>query len=286
MPELPEVQTVVNHLARKLPGKVFLNCQVKVTKMVSQNFREQILNFKVKTVKRRAKMIVIKSVKDKYLIIHLKMTGQLIYVDKKGEAVGGGHPIKSEDFDITKPNKFTHIILNFKDASQLLFHDVRKFGWMKIVNSNQYSVISNKHGIEPLSKDFTLNKFKEILKRRSNLKIKQLLLMQDLIVGLGNIYVDESLFEAKIYPVRLAKTLKLDEIKRLHQSIIKKLKQAIKLGGTSVNTFVSASGERGKFVEKLKVYGRSGQKCFRCKSTLVKTKIGGRGTVYCKICQK
>ena len=286
MPELPEVQTVVNHLAKKIIGKVFFDCEVKVSKMVSSKFKNKIKNLKIKTVTRRAKMIVIELIEDKYLMIHLKMTGQLVYVDKQGRSAGGGHPINSENFDIIKPNKFTRIILKFKDGSQLLFHDVRKFGWIRLVDKVEGDKIIRKFGAEPLSKEFTLVKFKEILKRRPNLKIKQFLMIQELIAGIGNIYADESLFNSHISPLRQVKSLKTVEIRSLHQSIIKKLRQAIKLGGTSVNTFVSSSGQRGRFAGKLKVYGRGGQKCVRCKSILKKIKIGGRGTVYCGKCQK
>lgn len=286
MPELPEVQTVVSHLAREIKGKVFSDCQVKVSKMVNPKFKGKIQKAKVKSVNRRAKMIVIKLSNNQYLLVHLKMTGQLVFVDRQGKAAGGGHPIKSSNFEITKPNKFTRIILKFKDGSRLLFHDVRKFGWMKIVNQSEYRRIINQFGIEPLSKEFTVKKFQEILKKRPNLKIKQFLMNQELIAGIGNIYADESLFDAKIKPLRQVKSLKPAEIKRIHQSIIKKLKEAIKSGGTSVSTFVSASGERGKFVEKLKVYKRAGKKCKRCQNVLKRVKIGGRGTVYCSKCQK
>jgi formamidopyrimidine-DNA glycosylase len=251
-----------------------------------ENFRSMIKNLKVKSVSRRAKIIVIELTGDKFLLVHLKMTGQLIYVDRAGRASGGGHPINSKDIDLHKPNKFTRIILDFKDSSHLLFHDVRKFGWMKIVDKKQLAKINEQFGVEPLSGEFTLKKFKEILERRPNLKIKQLLMTQELIAGIGNIYADESLFAAGISPLRQAKTLKPAEIKKLHQAIVKKLKAAVKLGGTSVNTFVHPSGERGRFVEKLKVYGRGGQKCLRCKSILKKIKLAGRGTVYCPNCQK
>lgn len=286
MPELPEVQTIVNHLAKKLPGKVFSDCQIKVSKMVNQGFKSKIKNKKVKSVKRRGKMIIIELIGEQFLLVHLKMTGQLVFVDKKGKATGGGHPIKSKDFNITKPNKFTHIILKFKDGSQLLFHDLRKFGWMRIVDKLDMLNKLDKFGVEPLSKEFTLKKFQEILKKRPKLKIKQLLMIQELIAGIGNIYTDESLFEAKISPLKSVKSLKSNEVERLHQSIIKKLKEAIKFGGTSVNTFVSSSGKRGRFMEKLKVYHRGGQRCLHCGLILSKIKISGRGTVYCKKCQK
>jgi len=286
MPELPEVQTVVNHLARKIQGKVFLNSVVKVPKMVSFKFKEQIKQKKVLKVFRRAKLIVMELTDHKYLLVHLKMTGQLIFVDLLGQATGGGHPINSQGFNLTKPNKYTHIILTFTDQSQLLFHDVRKFGWLKVVDSHELEKIFLKHGLEPLSKEFTIKKFKEILVKKPNVKIKQFLLNPELIAGIGNIYADESLFKAKISPLRTVKTLRESEIKRLHQAIICKLKEAIKHGGTSVNTFVSSSGKRGKFADKLKVYGRKGQKCFKCGSILQKIKVGGRGTVYCRQCQK
>lgn len=286
MPELPEVQTIVNHLAKKIEGKVFLGAEVRVKKMVSPDLKKKIKGLRIKTVMRRAKMIVMELSDNQYLLVHLKMTGQLVYVDKQGQVSGGGHPVKSEDYNLAKPNKFTRIILKFKDNSQLLFHDVRKFGWIKLVNKEEGDEVIRGYGVEPLSKDFTLENFQDILERRSNLKIKQLLMAQELIAGIGNIYADESLFEAKISPLRQAKTLKSEEVVRLHQSIIKKLKEAIKLGGTSINTFVHPNGERGKFVERLKVYQRGGQNCFRCQSILKKIKIGGRGTVYCDKCQK
>ncbi len=275
MPELPEVQTVVNHLAKKIIGKIFSDSEVRVKKMVNKNFSKLIKNKKIIKIRRRGKLIIIELSDNKYLLVHLKMTGQLIFVDQKGRASGGGHPINSKDFDLTKPNKFTHIILKFKDGSHLLFHDLRKFGWMKIVNDQRLSLIEREYGVEPLSKDFTLNKFQDILRKRSNLKIKQLLMRQELIAGIGNIYADESLFEARIRPQRTIRLLKPLEIK-----------EAIKFGGTSVNTFVHPSGKKGNFIKKLKVYQRAGKKCLRCGSILRKTKIGGRGTVYCEKCQK
>lgn len=286
MPELPEVQTVVNQLQKKISGKIFSNSLVKVAKMTNKNFEKLIKNKKIKKINRLGKMIIIELNDNKFLLVHLKMTGQLIYIDKRGKAAGGGHPINSKDFKLTKPNKFTRIILNFKDKSQLLFHDLRKFGWMKIVTKDQLSKIKDQYGVEPLSKDFTLEKFKSILKRRPNIKIKQLLMSQELIAGIGNIYADESLFVAKIKPPRLVKSLKAGEIKELHQAIIKTLKTAIKFGGTSVNTYVQLTGQKGNFKNKLKVYQRAGEKCFRCFAVLKRIKINGRGTVYCESCQK
>lgn len=286
MPELPEVQTVVNHLAHKIIGKVFLAARVYAPKMVSPNFATEIKNARVSNVLRRGKMIIIKLADGRYLLSHLKMTGQMIYLDKSGKASGGGHPITFTGFDVTKPNQFTRIILDFNGGGRLLFHDIRKFGWLRLVSAERYEQIVAQYGHEPLSKEFTLNKFKEILAKRPKLKIKQFLMEQGLIAGIGNIYADESLFDCGVHPLRQAAKLKHEEIKGLRQSIIKKLRQAIKLGGTSVNTFVSASGERGGFVKKLQVYQRGGQPCFCCGSVLSKIKLAGRGTVFCSKCQK
>ena len=286
MPELPEVQTVVNHLAGKIVGQVFSDVQILVPKMVSKNFRAQIKNQKIIQIFRRGKMIIIKLAGGNYLLVHLKMTGQLIFIDSRGRASGGGHPINFGGFNARQPNKFTRLILKFKSGDKLLFHDIRKFGWMKIVNEQEYQKIISRYGVEPLTKDFNLPNFKNILSKRSKLKIKQLLLSQELIAGIGNIYADESLFASLIDPRRLAGSLKSGEIKNLRLKIIKILKQAIALGGTSVSTFLHPSGERGKFVEKLKVYKRGNLKCFICGNILSKIKLGGRGTVFCSNCQK
>ncbi len=283
MPELPEVQTVVNGLANKIIGKVFFNTRVLVPRMVSTNLKKSLINKKVLGVVRRAKMIVMELNHNYYLVIHLKMTGQLIYIDQHGKAVGGGHPI---NYEVTKPNKFTRIILYFKNSSFLLYNDVRKFGWLKLLKREEYLKLSAKHGLEPLSKEFTLNKFKEILESRPKSKIKQLLLDQGKIVGLGNIYVDECLFKAKIKPMRAVLSLKGKELSRLYLAIKLTLNEAIKCGGTSVSTFINSSGEKGKYVEKLKVYGRGNLSCYSCKNKLKKIKIAGRGTVYCSKCQK
>ncbi len=220
MPELPEVQTIVNDLVNKIVGKVFFDCEIKVLKMVSKNFRSEIVGQKILGIKRRGKMIIIELLDDKFLLIHLKLTGQLIFTDKQRRVAGGGHPIEAPHLDLTKPNQFTQVILTFKDKSQLLFNDLRKFGWLKIVNQSEVENILSEYGVEPLSKDFTLERFKEILRRRPNLKIKQLLMMQELIAGIGNIYADESLFDACVNPLQCVKTLTQRQIKRLHQSII------------------------------------------------------------------
>lgn len=310
MPELPEVQTVVNQLAAKLKGRIFESALVKAERMASKNFSRLIKGKKIKNILRVGKMIVMELAGNlpstnlvlglpraakkgksalaagERLLTHLKMTGQLIFLNAKGKASGGGHPINFRNFNLAEPNKFTRLILNLKGGGQLLFHDIRKFGWMKIVTAEQYAKIAAAYGVDPLTPQFTLKNFSQIIARRPKMKIKQLLMSQDLIAGIGNIYADESLFAARIKPDRQAGSLQPSEIALLRQKIVAILKAAIKLGGTSVSTFLHSTGERGRFVEKLKVYGRGKKPCLVCGTVLTKTKLAGRGTVFCVHCQQ
>lgn len=286
MPELPEVQTVVNQLAAKLKGGVFESAEVKAPKMVSKNFCRRIKNRKINKVFRLGKMIIMELDTGDHLAAHLKMTGQLIFMDNHGRLSGGGHPINFRGFDLSSPNKFTRVVLGLKGGGQVLFHDIRKFGWLRLLSPEAYQKAAAALGVDPLSKPFTLRKFQAILNRRPKMKIKQLLMSQELIAGIGNIYADESLFAGGIMPTRLAGKVKPAAAKKLRQKIIRILKQAIRLGGTSVNTFLHPNGGRGGFVEKLKVYQRGNQPCFKCGTSLKKIKLAGRGTVYCPNCQK
>ena len=184
------------------------------------------------------------------------------------------------------PNKFTHIIITFTDGSKLFYNDVRKFGWLKILNDQEVKQIGQDFGVEPLSREFTLEKFTEILATKKNWPVKKFLLDQSLIAGLGNIYADESCFLAHIRPARRVRTLKPAEIRKLHQSIVKVLKLAITKKGTTSNNFVQLDGSPGGFVRYLKVYGRTGERCRRCSGIIKKVKLVGRGTHYCANCQK
>src|SRR3989344_3148161 len=177
MPELPEVETVASGLAGKITGKVFKAAEVRAGRMVSKGFRKLIRNKKIKRVYRRAKLIVMELSSGESIVAHLKMTGQLIFVDRLGKAVGGGHPIKG--LALAEDNRFTRIILDFKGRGRLLFHDVRKFGWLKLVSREELDKIFAKHGVEPLSREFTLKKFRAVLQRRPGMRIKQLLMSQE-----------------------------------------------------------------------------------------------------------
>ncbi len=286
MPELPEVETLRRELTSKIIGKTIKGIEVDTAKLINVPLKvlnQKIKNQKIKSVSRRAKVLIWGLTNGFNLLIHLKLTGQLVFRSTKGKHSVGGHPINNLG---ELPNKFTHIIFNFTDGSRLFFNDIRKFGWLKLLNQEQLTKELAGYGVEPLSQEFTLIKFKEILKKRPKAKIKQVLLDQKLISGIGNIYADESCFYAKIKPTRIIKTLKEKEIKDLYQGIKKILKFAVNKKGTSSDTYVQLDGSPGGMEKYLKVYGRAGEKCLRCGGVVKKIKLNGRGTSFCEKCQK
>lgn len=293
MPELPEVETLKRQL-KLLQGKKIKTAIVKWPKMVAPlsvaKFITGVKGRKITKVDRRAKMLVFYLDDGWFLVVHLKMTGQLVYKkirnqkNKKLSVITGGHPQKIDSDEL--PNKFTHIVLEFSDGSKLFFNDMRKFGWMRLVDGGGLKSILDKYGVEPLLAAFTYSCFKEKINKYPNRKLKQTLLDQSLISGLGNIYVDEACFCAKVMPTRNIVSLKESEIKRLYNCIKKILKLAVAKKGTSFNTYVHSDGNKGNFVAYLKVYGRKGENCFKCHNIIHKIKVNGRGTHFCPICQK
>jgi len=248
-------------------------------------------------VARRAKILIIKLASGEQLLIHLKMTGQLIYAPGKAGAkalplgeggvglIVGGHPQPHGTENL--PNKFTRVVLSFGDKSKLFFNDLRKFGWMKLLTTEEATKLLAAHGVEPLGRDFTEKHFAELLSRYLKRQIKQVLLDQTIIAGLGNIYADEVCFFAKIRPTRIVKSLKDIEKKNLHRGIISVLKLSIRKKGTSSNNYRRSDGSQGNFFAYLKVYGRAGEKCQRCWRAIIhKIKLSGRGTHFCPGCQK
>ncbi len=273
MPELPEVETLKRELS------IIVDKKFKLASI----FASQLKNKKIISVERRAKILIITLSGEQKLLIHLKMTGQLIYQPKVGKLVIGGHPDPSADGN---PFKYTRAEFIFTDQSKLYFNDLRKFGWLKLLNKTESEKILNKHGVEPLSKLFTFQNFQNLLQKYPNRKLKQFLLDQSLIAGLGNIYVDEACFLAKILPTRTVKSLTKLEQKNLHTSIIKILKLSIAKKGTSAKNYIRSDGTKGGFVPYLKVYGRKNEKCKRCKTGVIqKIKFAGRGTHFCENCQ-
>lgn len=290
MPELPEVETLKRELTLVI-GKEIKQVKIfwpkTVAPLSTQKFVNQLTNQNILNVERRAKILILSLSSSDKLLIHLKMTGQLIYVPERGLMVVGGHPqIGGVD---NLPNKYTRAEFIFTDLSKLYFNDLRKFGWMKLLTQSEANQILGKSGIEPLSKNFTLKFFQNLLERYPNRKVKQFLLDQTLIAGLGNIYVDEACFSAKILPTRLVKSLTKLEQRNLHANIIKILRLSIQKKGTSAKNYIRLDGQRGGFVPHLNVYGRKGEECKRCQSKNIlikKIKFAGRGTHFCDNCQK
>lgn len=286
MPELPEVETVARDLHKHLSGQTIssvtsLGKNHNVLKTPLQTLRKQLVGQKIQRVFRRAKMAVIET-SQHAIVIHLKMTGQLIYVRQK-PLVAGGHPITSTG--VTVPNKFTRVVISFKNGGTLYFNDLRKFGWLKLLTAVEYKALHEATGLEPLSKAFTLDFFKKMIKDR-RAPIKAILLDQKKLVGLGNIYVDEVLFKSRVRPHRLASSLTAPEIKKIYEAIPVILKHAIKQRGTTFSNFLDPKGLKGNFMNFLQVYGRGKKNCLVCGRPLEKTRVAGRGTHWCSHCQK
>jgi len=298
MPELPEVETIRRDLAKTVIGREITDLQLFFSKTAKNDaafFINSLKNKKFETLDRVGKLLIFKikntakEKENKYLLIHLKMTGQLILVGKQ-EKIAGGHSLGDSSFETAVggdlPNKHTRAVFSFKNGYQLFFNDLRKFGYLKVVDEAELArIIEQGYGPEPLTKNFTFEYLTTVLKNKK-ISIKGFLLNQKLIAGLGNIYVDESLYLAGVRPERAAGSLKKSEIQALHEAINKVIAQAIKYRGTTFNSYVDSSGRKGNFSRLLHVYGRSKEACFKCGKPIQKKKLAGRGTHYCPHCQK
>ena len=287
MPELPEVETIRRDLDRVLKRKRITDVEV-IDKTPVQGKKENFIRgLKGKTIKnidRIGKLMMLGLSDGNFLLVHLKMTGQLIYrFDHK--IIEGGHNLplfKEKDL----PTKYTKVIWKFNDGSKLYFNDMRKFGYLKIVDKKTKAKIVSGYGAEPLTKNFTLAGLAKILDKRKA-PLKAVLLNQSLIAGIGNIYADEICFEARLLPGVPAYKLGKKEIAALFKAVNSILKKAIKHKGTTFRDYINPHGQKGNFSDFLRVYRRDGQKCLRCKKGIItKEKMGGRGSHYCPVCQK
>jgi len=284
MPELPEVEIITRGLKNKIIGREFKNIEVRAAKLFKGNVKD-ILGTKIKYIQRHAKMIEIGLSGDKALLIHLKMTGQLVYRSKGGE-VRGGHPDKNYLGPL--PNRFTHIIFHFKDGGVLYFNDLRKFGYVKIFDQKNLSGTKELKdlGPDPFTKELNEEYLMRVISKRSRIKVKQILMDQTVIAGIGNIYADESLFCARISPLRPAGQVKKTQLTKLISCIRKVLKKALEYGGSSENTFVNVEGKQGKMQDHFQIYRKTGLHCPVCGGKIMRTVVSGRGTHYCPVCQK
>jgi formamidopyrimidine-DNA glycosylase len=293
MPELPEVETVRRDLAARLLNKKISEVVVKSNKTVGEAvafFKVALQNSSFSDIKRRGKLLIfILKNKKQILLVHLKMTGQLIYIAGQIVSVGGhslGTGSLAKAVGGTLPNRHTRVIITFADKSVLYFNDLRKFGYMKIVAAADLpKILADNYGLEPLDKNFSGEYLYEQLQRR-RVAVKTALLNQKMLAGLGNIYVDEVLFASGLRPDRPANKIKRREADLIALHSRRILTAAISKRGTTFSNYVDGQGKVGNYSQSLQVYGRQGEKCLQCGRPIIKTKINGRGTHYCAFCQK
>ena len=286
MPELPEVETVRRGLHELIIGKAVQSESHDTPKgfpNVPADVAQFLVGAHIADVRRRAKVLMIDLDSNYSLLIHLKMTGQLVYV---GETrFGAGHP--NESLVAALPDRSTRVTLTFTDGTQLFFNDQRKFGWMKLLPTAEIPNVPfmQKVGPEPLEADFSVQDFAQRLARRPKSNIKAVLLDQAVIAGVGNIYADESLWGAKVHPQRLTGSLTAQEIADLYRELREVMNLAIEKGGSSNHTYVNAQGTKGSYMDFARVFRREGLACPRCGATIEKSRVAGRGTHTCPVCQ-
>lgn len=299
MPELPEVENLKIGLERAIIGQKIKKVTVHKPKLVSgkgttrtpdeskrKEFISGLTGEKFIRIERRAKNLIFYLTHGRALIVHLKMSGQFVFKPKNNsKLVSGGHPIEISETKL--PNKHSHIIFELGNGT-LYYNDTRMFGYVLYYPSNQALEKENHfsaYGLEPMSKEFTSKYLFENVNKKSG-KIKAVLMDQKIVTGLGNIYVDESLFEAKINPTRASSSITKEEATKLHKAIIRILKHAIRLGGSSVATYRLLDDSRGNYAREHKVYGKNGKKCPNCGAPFEKILIQTRTTIFCPKCQK
>jgi len=289
MPELPEVETTVLDLKRKVLQRTFLDIWTDTPKLIKKpnlaKFKREIKGRKIQDIKRKGKFIIFYLSGDKRLLIHQKLTGHLLVGQWKKEK---GEWVSVKKGPLEDPmNRFIHLIFFLDNGLMIAFSDLRKFGRIELLTARELENLKDlkQLGPDPLDKNFTFDKFKEIIQNQKR-KIKAVLMDQKIISGIGNIYSDEILFRARVHPFKPANTLKVKESERIYKSIKSVLKKAIKLGGESISDYRRPDGRKGGFDKERKVYRREGMPCYVCSTKIERRKIGSRSTYFCPKCQK
>ena len=272
MPELPEVETVRRGLEKLILGKKISSVEIRYPKMIKTDldqFQKEVPGQEIQSMGRRGKYLLF-FLTDKVLISHLRMEGKYFY-----------YP------DQVPERKHAHIFIHFEDGGTLVYEDVRKFGTMELLAPELLDAyfVSKKLGPEPTEQDFDLEIFRGALKR-SKKPIKSHLLDHTVVAGLGNIYVDEVLWRAKVHPSRTSNSLSAQEARKVHDQTIEVLGQAVEKGGSTIRTYTNAFGEDGTMQEFHQVYDKTGEACSRCGAIIEKIQLGGRGTHFCPKCQR
>ncbi|MAF20449.1 MAG: formamidopyrimidine-DNA glycosylase [Parcubacteria group bacterium] len=271
MPELPEVETIKRQLNNRIRGRKIKEVEVNLPKFVRyplNQFKKLVKGAVIKNVKRRAKLLIIELSNGYSLVVHLKLTGQLVFNGQN--------------------NKHTHLIYTFTDKNWLVHNDLRQFGFVKVVAKKDLNsfFIKESFGPEPLNKEFTFDLFKSLLNKRKKSKIKPLLMDQKFVAGIGNIYADEILFRAKVLPIRKVNDLEIGEVRKIYQAIKEILTLAVKKRGSSNKDYVDTKGGKGSYSFLQKVYQRKNKACFKCKAKIKRIKLGSRSAHFCPQCQK
>lgn len=286
MPELPEVETVRIGLAKLLLGRTVKTVDFDWPKGFPnkpEDVQARLIGASVTAVKRRAKVLLIELDSKHTLVIHLKMTGQLVF--RGEEHFGAGHPNSSLIGEL--PDRSTRVTFTFTNGSKLFFNDQRKFGWVRLLPTAEVPQIDfmQKVGPEPLAADFTAADFITRMRRRQKSGIKAVLLDQTVVAGVGNIYADESLYAAKIHPETRVEKVTDKELAVLYQELKRILLLSIEKGGSTDRNYVDAEGKRGSYLTFAKVFRKEGKACPRCGTTIIKLRVAGRGTHICPHCQ-
>jgi formamidopyrimidine-DNA glycosylase len=312
MPELPEVQTIVNDLSKKIIGRRIVDIWFDAPKIITlrltqgdgeqsrtikkpkpKDFKKQIKGLRIQEVGRRGKNILIYLTKTKnqkpktknyILLIHQKMTGHLLVGKWRIVKNRPVSPLKGPLRE--KVNDYIHLIFYLDNGYQLALSDLRKFAKVMLGEKEEIEKLPDlaEIGPEPLEASFKVDKFVSLISSQKR-KVKQVLMDQAVIAGIGNIYSDEILWDARIHPLRTAQSLKPRELRNLYVAIRQVFKKALKLRGTSISDFRDTAGKAGFYGEKRLVYQREGEKCLRCGEKIKRIKIGGRSTHYCPHCQ-
>jgi formamidopyrimidine-DNA glycosylase len=291
MPELPEVETVRRGLEERIIGRRVRAISYDWPKSFP-NSQEDVAAFlqsaRATAVRRRAKVIIVDLDTGWSLIVHLKMTGQLVFIDPADESrrFGAGHP--NDSLISALPDASTRVHLQFEGGASLYFNDQRKFGWVKLVPTGAIEELDffRKLGPEPLEPGFSKTLFRSRFVRRPNTAIKAALIDQSVVAGVGNIYADESLWAARIHPATRVALVSSAKLNRLHDELLRVLLLAIEKGGSTDRNYVDASGQRGSYLSFARAFRRDGLPCPRCGRLIQKIRVAGRGTHVCTYCQR
>lgn len=284
MPELPEVETIKRDLAEVLPGKVIRTVTVKHRKPINlsgSKFSQRLIGQAFVGVERTGKVLQLALSSGEWLVAHLKLTGQLVARRTDGGLVGGGHPIGVAIF----PNQYTRLIFDCSHKVSLYFNDVRLFGWCHLLSEAGRQAVLAPLGPDALTAKPAPSHLHSYCLRYPQRSVKQMLLDQSWLAGIGNIYADEICFKSQLRPGRSLRALSLVDEQRLWLSISAILKSAVALRGTTFSNFVDGQGRPGGYYPQLKVYGRTDQPCQKCGTILMRLVVAQRGTHYCPRCQ-